>query len=137
MGIWSHFSYYGKCLDHYFCTHMYVSSHGKSKGMCMYQSFDTLAKYLSRHIVLFRVPLAVNECSKIQCFLFVFCLFVFVFFFFLYPWNIDVPRLGVELEIQLPAYATATATRDPGCICDLHHSSGQCWVLNPLSKAKD
>ena len=22
-------------------------------------------------------------------------------------------------------------------ICDLHHSSGQCWILNPLSKVRD
>ena len=26
---------------------------------------------------------------------------------------------------------------DPSCICDLHHSSQQCWILNPLSKARD
>ena len=23
------------------------------------------------------------------------------------------------------------------CVCDLHHSSQQCWVLNPLSEARD
>ena len=23
------------------------------------------------------------------------------------------------------------------CICDLHHSSQQCWILNPLSEGKD
>ena len=32
---------------------------------------------------------------------------------------------------------TATATPDPGRICDLHHSSGQCQILNPLSEARD
>ena len=26
---------------------------------------------------------------------------------------------------------------DPSCICDLHHSSQQCWILNPLSEARD
>ena len=45
----------------------------------------------------------------------------------------EVPRLGVESELQLPAYATARAMQDPSCICDLHHSSWQCWILNPLS----
>ena len=25
----------------------------------------------------------------------------------------------------------------PSCVCSLHHSSGQCWILNPLSKARD
>ena len=49
----------------------------------------------------------------------------------------EVPKLGVELELQLLAYTTAAATRDLSCICDLHHSSWQCWILNPLSKARD
>ena len=49
----------------------------------------------------------------------------------------EVPRLGVESELQLLAYATATATWDPSHVCDLHHSSRQCQILNPLSKARD
>ena len=49
----------------------------------------------------------------------------------------EVPRRGVELELQLPAYTTATATQDPSLICDLYYSSGQCWILNPLSEARD
>ena len=32
---------------------------------------------------------------------------------------------------------TATATWDLSCICNVHHSSGQCWILNPLSEARD
>ena len=42
-----------------------------------------------------------------------------------------------KLELSLPAYTTATAARDPSRTCDLHHSSRQCWVLNPLSEARD
>ena len=34
------------------------------------------------------------------------------------------------------AHATATATPDPSHVCDLHHSSRQRWILNPLSKAR-
>ena len=52
-------------------------------------------------------------------------------------WRMDVPRLGVESELQLPAYSTATAMLDPSLICDLHHSSRQHRILNPLSKARD
>jgi len=52
-------------------------------------------------------------------------------------WHLEVPRLGVESELQLPAYTTATATPDLSHICELHHSSWQCWVLNPLSGARD
>ena len=66
-----------------------------------------------------------------QCF---FCLFVCFFLFFLgpHPRHMEVPRLGVESELQLPSYATATAPCDPSCICDLHQSSQQCQILNPL-----
>ena len=49
----------------------------------------------------------------------------------------EIPRLGVEWELQLPAYTTATAMLDLNGICDLHHSSGQRWIPNPLSKAGD
>ena len=63
------------------------------------------------------------------------CLFVLLFR--VYPWHMEVPRLGVQSELQLPAYATATATSDPSCICNVHHSSQQCWILNQLSEARD
>ena len=33
--------------------------------------------------------------------------------------------------------ATATATWDPRHVCDLHHSSWQCWIPNPPSEARD
>ena len=49
----------------------------------------------------------------------------------------EVSRLGVESELQLLACTTATATLDTSCVCDLHHSSQQCQILNPLSKARD
>ena len=49
----------------------------------------------------------------------------------------EVPRLGAELELQLMAYPTAPATWDPSHVCNLHHSSWQRWILNPLSKARD
>ena len=58
-------------------------------------------------------------------------------FFGLHPWHLEVPRLGVELELQLPAYVIATAMQVPRHICNLHHSSLQCQILNPLSEARD
>ena len=51
--------------------------------------------------------------------------------------HMEDPRLGVESELQLPTYATATAMQDLSRDCDLHHSSWQHWILNPLSKARD
>ena len=62
-------------------------------------------------------------------------------FFFLnlgpHLWPMKVSRLKVKMELQLPAYDTATATPDPSHICNQHHSSQQCWILNPLSEARD
>ena len=55
----------------------------------------------------------------------------------IFLWHMEVPRLGVESELQLPAYATTTATWDLSRVCHLHHSSGQSWILNPLSEAGD
>ena len=65
--------------------------------------------------------------------------FFVVFFFFLRLnlWHMEVSRLGVELELQLLAYTTATAAQDPSRICDLCYSLRQCWILNPLSEARD
>ena len=53
---------------------------------------------------------------------------LFFLFLGLHPQHIEVPRLGVKSELQLPVYTTATATWDPSCICDLPHSSWQCWI---------
>ena len=46
-------------------------------------------------------------------------------------------HIGVESELQLQAYTTVTATLDLNQVCDLHHSSLQHWILNPLSEARD
>ena len=70
-----------------------------------------------------------------------FCIVFFYlmdFFFFLFRATlqcIEVPRLGVELELHLPA--TATATPYLSHVFDLHHSSRQHRILNPLSRAGD
>ena len=49
----------------------------------------------------------------------------------------DVPRLGVELELQTLAYTTAPVTWDLSHVFDPQNSSQQCWILNPLSKARN
>ena len=67
----------------------------------------------------------------------VLCFYLFVVFLGPYPQCMEVPRVGVESEQQLPAYTTASATPDPSHICDLHHSSWQCQIPDPLSEARD
>ena len=70
-------------------------------------------------------------------FLFIYLFILYFVFLWLHLWHTEVPRLGVEWELQLLAYPTATATWEPSCVCNLHHSSEQRQILNPLSKAKD
>ena len=53
------------------------------------------------------------------------------------PRHMEVPRPGVESELQLSAYTTAPAVQDPSHICDLHHSTQQCWILNLQGEARD
>ena len=48
----------------------------------------------------------------------------------------DVPRLGIESELQLLAYTTVTARQDLSHVCDLHQSSQQHQLLNPLNEAR-
>ena len=48
----------------------------------------------------------------------------------------EVTMLGVKLELQLPRYTEATAAPDPSCVFNLHLSSWQCWILNPLSRTR-
>ena len=61
----------------------------------------------------------------------------FLVFLGLHAWHMEVPRLGVESDLQLLAYATATAMQDPSCIFDLHRSSQQRQILDPLNVARD
>ena len=64
--------------------------------------------------------------------------FSFLFFFKgLQVWHMEVPKLRVQSELQLLAYTTATATQDPSPVCDLHHSSGQRQIPDPLSRARN
>ena len=62
------------------------------------------------------------------------CLFAFLM---LDPPHMGIPTLGVELKLQLLAYTTAPATRDLCLVSDLHHSSRQRQIANPLIEARD
>ena len=64
--------------------------------------------------------------GEIPFFLLFFCCFLG-----LHLWHVEVRRLGVELELQVSA--TATAARDLSHVCDLHHTSWQHQILNPLT----
>ena len=36
-----------------------------------------------------------------------------------------------------PASLHHSHSNKPSCICDLYYSSPQCWILNPLSQARE
>ena len=59
------------------------------------------------------------------------------FFLGLHLQHMEVPRPGVKSELQLSTSVTATARQDSSHICNLHHSSQQGWILEPLSEARD
>ena len=95
--------------------------------------------YVYIYTFLLGIFLRVNQVSQRIYILYQQFFFFSFLFFFLGPhlWHMEVPWLGVELELELPAYATATANQDLSRVCDLYHSSQQCWILNPLSEARD
>jgi len=51
--------------------------------------------------------------------------------------HMEIPRLGVKTELSLLAYTTAIAMPDPSPVCELHLSSQQRWILNPLNEARE
>ena len=67
-------------------------------------------------------------------------LFFFLFFFLLFkaaPVAYGSSSARGLIRAVTTAYATATAMPDPSHVCNLHHSSRQCRILNPLSEARD
>ena len=65
----------------------------------------------------------------------------FFFCLFAISWAAPAAYGGSQATGQIEAVATGhartTATQDPSCICNLHHSSWQRRILNPLSKGRD
>ena len=72
-----------------------------------------------------------NQVYCYCCCCFVFCLFRAE------PAACGGSQTGVESELWPLAYTTATATWDPSPICDLHHSSQQRQIPNPLGETRD
>ena len=94
-------------------------SHKCPKLMC----FVDLKTYKNNTVLFYKV--CYREQTNKSFLLFV------LFFLALQVQHMEVPRLGVESELKL----LATATLDLSHVCNLCHSSGQWWILNPLSKA--
>ena len=66
----------------------------------------------------------------------------FFFFFVFYTLRAAPTSYGVSQARGLIGAVAAglhrvTAMPDASCVGNLHNSSQQCWILNPLSEAKD
>ena len=65
---------------------------------------------------------------------------LFFFHLFAISWAAPAAYGGSQARGQIGAVATglcrATATRDPRRVCNLHQSSWQRWIFNPLRKAR-
>ena len=129
--------FFHRIIDVYFFVSLLVtalfSSSSLLKSAGSWNIFCDLTMYSVRF--LFYVGYIVKIFFSL---LFVFFL-LFIYFCFsgLHLQHMEFPRLGVELEPQLPASATTTAMRDLIYIFNLHHSSQQCWILNPLIEARN
>ena len=62
---------------------------------------------------------------------------IFLSFLWLHLRHMGVPRLGVQTELQMSAHATATAMQHTSRVYNVHHSSQQGQIHNPLSEAGD
>ena len=107
------------------------------------------------------LPIGRQTGIKVELLIVFLQLFIsFLFFFFKVEFGIDSILIFILLKIffcffraaaseygssqdkgriraQLLAYTTATATQDLSHVYDLHGSSPQCRMLNPLSEARD
>ena len=60
---------------------------------------------------------------------------LFSLFFVFCPFRAAPTAYGGSQHRGLIRAIAATAMSDPSHVCDLHHSSWQQWILNPLSEA--
>ena len=67
----------------------------------------------------------------------------FFFFFGLFVFSRATPKVygGSQARDLMGAVAASLhqshSNADPSRVCNLHHSSPQCWILNPLREARD
>ena len=62
---------------------------------------------------------------------------LYIFFVFCLFWATPAAYGGSQARGPIGTIATSLPTADPSRICDLHHSSQQRQILNPLSEARD
>ena len=67
------------------------------------------------------------------------CICIYIFFFFRATpaaYGGSQPRSWIRTA-TVGLRHNRIAMRDLSCVCDLHHGPWQCWILDPLSEARD
>ena len=81
------------------------------------------------------------HCRSWQRWILIFLIYFILFLVFCLFRASSVAYGGSQTRGRIGAVASSphhtTAVQDPSCICNLHHSSKQCQILNPLSGARD
>ena len=89
----------------------------------------------------FRFPFTHSLTKYTLSFYFLFFLYLFLFFFYVFRLFRATCRAYGSSQARGPIRAIAAhlhhSKHDPSPVYDLHRSSPQCWILNPLSKARD
>ena len=62
---------------------------------------------------------------------------IFFFLFITSPAAYGGFQAKDRIEAAAAAYTTGMATPDPSRTCDLQYRLWKCWILNPLSQARD
>ena len=127
----------GKAMEDEWGPFPKIKQSGTQKGFHAQQPNRALVGYTpsSSFCIAFSVNRSVSVFHHLGWFYYL--MFYIYICYFLEPYlqHMEVPRPGVKL--QLSVYTTPMATQDLDLICDLHYSSQQHWILNPLSKARD
>ena len=67
-----------------------------------------------------------------------FLVVVVVVVFLPFSWATPMAYRGSQARGRIRAVAAGLhQSHSNAGVCNLHHSSGQCWILNPLSTARD
>ena len=63
--------------------------------------------------------------------------FLFVCLFRAAPSTYGGSQARGQIRAVVAGLTTAIATPDPSHICDLYHSSQECWIVKPMSEARE
>ena len=125
-----------RCSDHKKCTFLnyFPWWQHRDAGRQLKLCFLTTCEYVLKSDQKYWV----SEFPKLMNFVYIFFFFLWIHLWHMEVARLQVARLGVaQVGAVAEAYTTAMATLDLSHICDLCLNLQHCWILNPLSEARD